>query len=221
MSADDKLQDSVLLQDDANHHFLCWASIGAWVTYSKAIIDLVFYLAAYIMFGIQAFRQKRRLQLNIKQSLLRNGVLYWYVASYAMLTLCLTKWLTFPVSLFDYSKLTCKWVRDSCCYHKLHQCVCAAALHCPFVCMQVTIVSPQSSTASLLIRCQQGTSCHTLCSSICALSLQTSTSRFSPYLSDTVLFRCTSLTRMLAQTMCRSTSLGSSSSRRLTEGTAA
>lgn len=50
---------------------------GPWVVYSKAAIDITFYLAAYVMFILQAYRQKICLEISLKQAVLHNGLLYW------------------------------------------------------------------------------------------------------------------------------------------------
>ncbi|KAI8584738.1 hypothetical protein K450DRAFT_195142 [Umbelopsis ramanniana AG] len=61
--------------------FVCVTQSRAWVIYGKAILDITFYLAAYVMFILQAYRQKICLELSLKQALLHNGLLYCLLAS--------------------------------------------------------------------------------------------------------------------------------------------
>ncbi|CAO3689776.1 unnamed protein product [Umbelopsis ramanniana] len=57
--------------------FVCATQSRPWVVYSKAAIDITFYLVAYVMFILQAYRQKICLELTLKQAVLHNGLLYW------------------------------------------------------------------------------------------------------------------------------------------------
>jgi hypothetical protein len=50
---------------------------GPGVTIAKAIIDILFYLLALSLFAYQASIQKKLLNLTLKQSLFRNGVVFW------------------------------------------------------------------------------------------------------------------------------------------------
>ncbi|KAI9290047.1 hypothetical protein BC943DRAFT_364577 [Umbelopsis sp. AD052] len=61
--------------------YVCATQSRSWVVYGKAVVDITFYLAAYVMFILQAYRQKICLELSLKHALLHNGLLYCLLAS--------------------------------------------------------------------------------------------------------------------------------------------